>query len=160
MNTLEFDIKISSADLFNYMMRHIYCGMQGILSTVLGVFALYIFATTNQVIYLIAGVVIILYLPWSLFLKSKQQVLHNPTFKNSIHYTFDGEGLTVRQGESLEFQAWEHMYKLVATRRSVILYTNPIHASIFPRKQLGDQQEAVISYLKEVIQSNRIKMRK
>ena len=77
---LEFDVKVDSKVLYDYMLHHTYGSFQGVLGTAVGALMLVGFATTGYVIWLIAGVVLLVYLPWSLFLKSKQQMLSTPCF--------------------------------------------------------------------------------
>ena len=62
------------------------------------------------------GIVIILYLPWTLYIKSGQQA-QNPAFKEPLHYVLDEEGIHVSQGEASECQKWQHMHRAVATGR-------------------------------------------
>lgn len=141
---IEFDVKITANVLYDYMLHHTYKSFAGVLGTAVGVFMIAGFAMTGQILYLIAGLVVLLYQPGSLFLKSKQQALSNPAFKNPLHYRITEEGVEVSQGEVKEFQKWEDMYKATSTGHSIILYTSRINASIFPRKDLGDQLPGVI----------------
>ena len=69
---LEFDIKISPNDLFDYMMYHTYTGMSGIIGTVCGFFMILVFFKGYQALYLIGGLVILFYLPVSLFMRSPE----------------------------------------------------------------------------------------
>ena len=91
-----------------------------------------------QLMYLAVAIVILCYLPVSLFLKAKQQSL-NPVFKQPLHYRMTDEGVFVSQGEEEQMQKWEDMYKAGSTIGSVLLYTAKRSASIFPKKQLQKQ---------------------
>ena len=51
------------------------------------------------VLVLIAGIIILAYLPWTLFLKSKQQYLANPAFKTPLHYKMTEEGVLIPEKE-------------------------------------------------------------
>ena len=79
---LEFDVKVNSKVLYDYMLHHTYSSFQGVIGTLVGALMLVGFAVTRYVIWLIAGIVLLAYVPWSLFLKSKQQMLNTPAFKN------------------------------------------------------------------------------
>ncbi len=160
MEKLEFDIKISSGDLYNYMMRHIYASGQGIVSILIFLICISLFVMTWSVLYLIVGVISVGYLPWTLFLKSKQQALKNPAFKNPLHYSLSEQGIQVSQGEAKELQVWADMYKAVATKRSIIVYTNPVNACIFPKEQLAEKEKAVIEMLSLYMEEGRMKIRK
>lgn len=158
MNQLEFDVKITSGDLYDYMLRHTYHSAQGLLGTCVGALAIFIFLNNFQPIYLIMGIVIILYLPWTLYLKSGQQA-QNPAFKEPLHYILDEEGIAVCQGEVNEKQNWQDMHRAVSTGRSIIVYTNRVNACIFPRKQLGDMEQQVLAYISTHMEPKKVNIR-
>ena len=135
---VEFDVKISCGNLYDYLVHFTYGSMQGIIGTVAGAFFLVEYFISYQLIFLFAGIMILGYLPFSLFLKAKQQSL-NPAFKKPLHYKLTNEGVTVSQGEEEQSQKWEDMYKAGSTVGSVLLYTAKRNASIFPKKQLREQ---------------------
>ena len=62
---IEFDVKIDAGVLYDYMLHHTYSSFSGVLGTAVGALILVGFAATGYVIYLIAGIVILAYLPWS-----------------------------------------------------------------------------------------------
>lgn len=159
MNDLEFDVKITTGDLYDYMLRHTYHSTQGLLGACVGALAILVFIGNRQPLYLIMGLVVLLYLPWTLFLKSGQQVQSNPAFKESLHYTFSEEGISVSQGEVTQFQKWEDMHKAVSTGRSIILYTSRVNASVFPRKQLGEKSVQVIEYISTHMPPKKVNIR-
>lgn len=144
---IEMDIKITAPDLYDYMLQHTYNSAGGILGSCVGAVCILFGLLTRQWIFLIAGVILLLYLPWTLFLKSRQQILANPSFQNPLHYVLDDNGITVSQGEVSESQSWEDMVKAVSTRRSYIVYTSRINATILPKSQLGDQRAAVAAII-------------
>ena len=107
----------------------------------------------------IAGVVLLLYLPWTLFIKSKQQILANPAFKEPLHYCLDEEGIHVSQGETEEMQKWEDIVKAVSTGRSLIVYTSRVNACIFPKRDLGDKTAPVIQVLSTHLPAAKVKIK-
>lgn len=159
MKELHLDIQIKSGDLYDYMLRHTYHGAQGLLGACIGALAILIFLSNFQFIYLIAGVVILVYLPWTLFIKSRQQVLNNPAFKQPLHYVLNEEGISVSQGEVTEFQQWEDMHKAVSTAKSLIVYTSRVNACIFPRRELGDQTRDVIQMISTHMEPKKVNIR-
>ena len=102
---------------------------------------------------------LLVYLPWTLFLKSKQQAFNNPAFKNKLHYVLDDSGLTVSQGDASQSQAWENMFKATSTNRSIIVYTSPVNATIIPRKALGQDVSKCIEIISTHMPPNRVKIR-
>ena len=156
---LQFDVKITSGALYDYLLYHTYTSFSGMIGTIAGVFLLMAFVSTKYVIYLIAGVVMIGYLPCALFLKAKQQALGNPVFRQPLHYTMTDEGISVSQGESEEQQSWDSCVKAVSTGKSIILYTSRTAASIFPKKDLGDKKEALIQMISTHMPPKKVKIR-
>ncbi len=158
-DTLKIDVKINSGDLYDYMLRHAYHGAQGLLGSCVGAMAVIIFLGNHQWIYLIAGVVMLAYLPWSLFLKSKQQALNTPAFRETLHYEFNEEGISVSQGETTESMKWKDMYRAVSTSRSIIIYTTRVNACIFPRRELKEQEMDVIQFICTHMEPGKVKIR-
>lgn len=156
---IEFDIKINANVLYDYMLHHTYTSAAGLLGTGVGALMIVAFSMQHSVIFLIAGIVILAYLPWTLFIRSRQQLLANPAFKEPLHYRLDEEGITVSQNETEEKQSWEQMYKAISTGRSIIVYTSRINASIFPKKDLGENKAKVIEIISTHMPPSKVKIR-
>lgn len=156
---LELTVKIEAGDLYDYMLRHSYNSPAGIVGSTFGALLILFALATKQWVFVVLGLVMLLYLPWTLFLKSRSQILGNPAFQEPLRYILDEEGLTVAQGEQQEKMAWEDMHKAVSTGRSIILYTSSVNATIFPRRQLGDQVSAVTEMISTHMPPSRVKIR-
>lgn len=156
---IEFDVKISANVLYDYMLRHTYSSLSGIMGTLVGALMLVLFASNRQPICLIIGVVILLYLPWTLFIKSRQQALGTPAFKKPLHYRLSDEGIEVSQDETVEQMGWDGMVKAVSTINSIIVYTTPTNACIFPKKDLGDGKYKVIEIISTHMSPKKVKIR-
>ena len=156
---VETDVKISAADLYDYVLMHTYSGASGIIGSTAG--ALFVVAgfMTQKWLLVIAGIIILLYLPVTLWTKSKLQWSANEAFQKPLHYVLDDNGITVSQGEVSESQSWEDMVKAVSTTRSIILYTSGRNASIFPKAQLGDQKDALIEMISTHMPPKKVKIR-
>ncbi|MBQ7944075.1 MAG: YcxB family protein [Lachnospiraceae bacterium] len=156
---LEFDVKITPGVLYDYLMYHTFSKMSGIVGTVSGVFMIMLFISKHYPIYLIAGVVIIAYLPVTLLLKAHQQAQMTPAFKKPLHYKMTDEGICVSQDGSTEEQSWDSCYKAVSTNNSIILYTSRVTASIFPKKDLGEKKGALIEMISTHMPPAKVKIR-
>lgn len=156
---VELDVKIEAGDLYDYMLMHTYNSASGLLGSGIGAVAVLVGFTRGPVIMGILGLVVLLYLPWTLFLKSRQQVLANPAFAKPLHYILDETGITVSQGESEEHQNWSDMVKAVSTGRSIIVYTSRSNATIFPRKQMDDKTTVVIQTICNYMEPRKVRIR-
>jgi len=156
---LEFDVKITSGAMYDYLLQHTYTSFSGMLGTLVGALFIVLFFCTKYPIYLIAGIIMIAYLPYTLFIRAGKQVIDTPAFKNPLHYRMTDEGIFVSQGETEETQSWEKCYKAVSTSKSIILYTSKNTASIFPKKDLGEKKDALIQMISTHMPPNKVKIR-
>lgn len=155
----EFDVKITPGVLYDYMLYHTYTSAAGLLGSIVGALLVVVFFMGHGALFLIAGIVILAYLPWTLFIKSRRQYLANPAFKEPLHYMMTAEGVAVSQKGETQSQKWEDMYKAVSTSRSLILYTSPVNASIFPKKDLGEKTAGVIEMISTHMPPKKVKIR-
>lgn len=156
---VSFDVKITPGVLYDYLLYHTYTGTTGLLGTIAGALLVVAYFMAGSILYLIFGVVVLVYLPWTLFIRSKKQYLANPAFKESLHYTFNEEGMTVSQKDTSGQIAWENLYKAVSTPKSIVLYTSPVNASIFPKKDLGERKAALIEVISTHMPPKKVKIR-
>ena len=155
----EFDVQVKPGDLYDYMLHHTYCSASGLIGAAAGALMVVAFFMGAGVLCLIAGLIILLYLPGSLFLKSRQQYLTNAVFKKPLHYKMTEEGIEVSQGDEVQTKGWEEMYKAASTSKSLILYTSPVNACIFPRRELGDLAPGVIQMISTHMPPKKVKIR-
>lgn len=156
---VSFDVKITPGVLYDYLLYHTYTGTTGLLGTIAGALLVVAYFMAGSILYLIFGVVVLVYLPWTLFIRSKKQYLANPAFEEPLHYTFNEEGMTVSQKDTSEQIAWENLYKAVSTPKSIVLYTSPVNASIFPKKDLGERKAALIEVISTHMPPKKVKIR-
>ena len=156
---LELTVKIEAGDLYDYMLMHSYNSPAGLVGSAFGALLVVFAFATKQWIFIVLGLVMLLYLPWTLFIKSRSQILGNPSFQEPLRYILDEEGLTVAQGDAREKMAWEDMYKAVSTGRSIIVYTSRVNATIFPKRQIGDRKTAVIEMISTHMPPAKVKIR-
>ena len=156
---VSFDVKITPGVLYDYLLYHTYTGTTGLLGTIAGALLVVAYFMAGSILYLIFGVVVLVYLPWTLFIRSKKQYLANPAFKESLHYTFNEEGMTVSQKDTSGQIAWENLYKAVSTPKSIVIYTSLVNASIFPKKDLGEHKAALIEVISTHMPPKKVKIR-
>lgn len=156
---LEFDVKIDSSALYDYMMRHTYYSAAGLIGTAVGALLVCSFFMGLGVLYLILGCVVLLYLPGSLYLKARTQAAVTPAFQKPLHYKMTEDGVEVSQGEEKELTEWSSMYRAVSTSRSIILYTSRVNAFIFPKKDLGERISPLIEMISKHMPPAKVKIR-
>lgn len=163
---LEFDIKLASRDMFLFNMYQTYSGFSGISSIVFAIalFGLSVYtygevALTNTVMYVLFGVILLLYMPVTLWLRAKQTLKASPVLSNELHYLINEDGFTVTQGEASGVLSWKQVYKMVATKHLVLVYSNRINAYVIPRRQLGEQYVPLAKLVREKLPKYRFRMK-
>ena len=159
MRELEFQTRITTNILFDYMLRHTYNSPSGILGSGIGAVFVVAFFGTQNFLYLLAGIVLLLYLPCSLYISSLKQMQRTPAFKEPLCYRITEEGITVTQGEASQLQKWENMYRAVSTRSSIIIYNTKVNAWIFPRSDRGAMTPRVIEMISTHLPADKVKIR-
>ncbi len=160
MMRCEFDIKMTTSALYDYNMHHAYTSASGLLGTLVGILLIIgFFNNTSYPAMLVAGVIIILYMPVTLYTRAKKQVMLNPAFKKPIHYVMDDEGVTVSDGENEMKVEWSDMYRAYSTNQSIILATSKINAWIFPKKDLGEDKFTLIEMISTHMSPDRVRIK-
>ena len=141
------------------MLQHTYSRLPGLMGTLVGVLMLFLFAANRQPLILIIAVVILFYLPWTLFLRAASQAKTTPAFQKPLHYRLSEEGIEVSQDETTEQMAWEGMVKAISTPKSIVIYTTAVNACIFPKSDLGDSKYKVIEMISTHMPPKKVKIR-
>lgn len=156
---VELDIKIEAGDLYDYMLMHAYSSASGLLGSGVGAVVLLAGIAKAYVIFILAGLLLLLYLPWTLFIKSRQQAMGNPAFREPLHYMLDETGITVSQNGVTQHQNWEDMVKAVSTGHSIIVYTSKTNATIFPKREMGEKKTDVIEIISTHMPPKKVNIR-
>ena len=141
---VECDVKISSGDLYDYNLKYTYGKPINIIAEIAGIAAICYGIYSKNIPLAVIGAAVLVYLPITLWIRSKQTAALNPAFKKPLHYVLDDDGLTVSQDDQTQTVEWDKCLKAVSTSRSILLYTSGVSATIFPKDQLGDKTALVI----------------
>lgn len=167
MKKIEIDIKMTFDDMYRFNLYHVYHNSQGILSIVLAVMLVLISILTwgesnvaYNVLYLLAAVMLIIYVPLNLRSRVKKQMNSTDAYQKPIHYTFDESGITTSFADQSVTMPWKQLYKIVSTKRMVLLYGGRIRANVIPRDQLGDAYDALYELARSQMDSYRFNMKK
>ena len=79
--------------------------------------------------------------------------------RGTLHYEVDEEGLHVSQKEESALLPWEQIYKMVATKHNVLVYSSRINAYVIPRAQLGESYAALRTQAAAHLPAYRLKMK-
>ncbi|MCL2719234.1 MAG: YcxB family protein [Lachnospiraceae bacterium] len=154
---MEFEVKMTSGILYNYLLRQNYMSFSGWTGIALGIMLIVFYFFQGSIWFVVAGVIILFYPPWSLFTKSKKQMLINPAFKKPLYYHIDDEGVKVSQGEDTVSVLWEQLFRAVAAKKSIIIYTSPVNAWILPFQDLGENGDKLRELIKAKMPAAKVK---
>lgn len=163
---IEFDITLTPKDMYRFNMYQTYTGFQGWFSILISIF-LFVAAgltygevtVTRTFLYLLLGLLFLIYMPVTLYLRSRHNIAASEVLKHPLHFSVGEKGFTVSQKEESAKLPWEQIYKMVSTKSNVLVYSSRINAYIIPREQLGDKYAALAELGKEKLPQYRIKMK-
>lgn len=156
----EFDVEMTSSALFDYNMYHAYTSASGLIGTAVGILLLVGYANNTSFIpMLVAGIVVLLYIPVTLYSRAKKLMLLNPAFKAPVHYKMNDDGVTISSGDEKMTVEWSAMHKAYSTNQSIILATSKINAWIFPKKSLGEDKFKLIEMISTHMPPDKIRIK-
>ena len=163
---MEFDIKLKPKDMYRFNMYQTYSGFQGIFSIIIAIVIFVVAGMTYggidlsyTVIYIAFGIIFLFYMPVTLWLRSKHALAASEVLRKPLHYLVDEKGFTVSQGEESAVLPWEQIYKMVATKSNVLVYSTRINAYIIPREQITAQYAQLAQIAVEKLPKYRVKMK-
>lgn len=145
------DADITNEEMRNFLLGHTY--RQPIT------YILYILAILFPIACMIKGkdvlmalfvsVMIIVYYPLTIFMRSKKVMNTNKTFANTFHYMFDEVGCHLEVGEQAVDVEWKYFHKILALKSVVVIYTSKVNGYLIPTKDMGASQEEIVAFLKK-----------
>ena len=159
--------RISEKDLYRFNIYHAYTSSQGIFSIIVAV----LFMATAimrwsdlsdlyKVMYPLVAILFLLYIPMSLRLKAKNQILQ-PVFAEALTYKFTDEGLVVSSptAEDEATLPWEYIYKVVAVNNCIYIFSNRVNAYIIPKEFFGDKYDVAIDFMKSHVDDYKLSIK-
>ena len=112
-----------------------------------------------SVMYVGLGILLLFYMPVTLYLRSKQQVLTSPVLNNVLHYLIDDTGVTTSQGEASTTLNWNQVYRVVTTRHNILICSSPRNAFIIPKEQVKQEYDLIRQIAQSHLETYRFKMK-
>ena len=155
----EFDVKMTVPVMYDYMMYHTFTGIQFWLVVAIGLMLICMFVYSHNPLHIICAFAILAYLPVERLFQAKKQVTLNPVFKEKLHYTLDDEKMSIDVLDEHMDAAWSSIVKVRSTKKSIILYTNRVTATIFPRESLGEDYDKAVELIRRGVPAERVKIK-
>ena len=156
---IEFDVNMTTPVMYDYMMYHTLTGIQFWMAEAIGIMLLIMFFVNHNPLYILAGLIVLVYLPVERYIQAKKQVTLNPVFKETLHYTLDDDKMAVDVLDEHMEAPWDQVVKVRSTGKNLILYTNRVTATIFPKEMLGENYDKAVELIRKGVPSERVKIR-
>ena len=163
---LEFDVKVTEKDLYSFYIELAFNGWQGVLAwrcavllDVASVSSAQKGNTEYVVLYIIVGILVLLYVPFSLKGRVKMIMKTNEVFSKPLHFEIDEKNIKVSQGEEMAQLPWEQVYRFVANDKRILIFSNRKNAYILSKEQLGDSYEPLKELAGSTLEKYRLKIK-
>ena len=160
---LEFDVKVTEKDLYSFNIEQAYKGSQGVISLLFAVLLAAAAMLSAQkgnteyvVLYIIVGILVLLYVPFSLKGRVKMIMKTNEVFSKPLHFEIDEKN---SQGEEMAQLPWEQVYRFVANDKRILIFSNRKNAYILSKEQLGDSYEPLKELAGSTLEKYRLKIK-
>lgn len=164
--SVNFDIKLNWKDLFRFNLYQSYVGFQGVVAILMPVIIFVIAGITLSqgvygygLLYILGGIVVLLYLPFTLYARAKNTMKKNAVLANTLHYKVDEHSIGVEQGGETGELPWEHVYKMVSTKHLIMVYSSRVNAYLIPVEQLGEKYSALKKIAEKQLPKYRVRLR-
>ena len=161
----EFEVTITDKDMFRFNIYNAYHGCKGIISNLVGIWVHVMSGLTfrqvsvwNTILYIVFGILFLVYVPGNLYLRSKKQISSSDVLKNALRYRIDEAGVHVSQGEQTADLEWKQIYKMVSTKSQILIYSSRVNAYIIPKEAIGEQYQAILGLAISHLEGYRLKM--
>ncbi|HBA96670.1 MAG TPA: hypothetical protein DCZ23_01040 [Lachnospiraceae bacterium] len=158
MKEIEFDIRLTTSELYAFSMRHAYSGLSGIAGLVISFGSLVICAldfkhmqTTSFIALIVIGLLFTVIQPVMLYGKARVQVKRNENINGSLHYKLSEKGIEISQGEQTASVKWHEVRKRKMAKNAIYLYMSPIRAFIFPKSQCNGYFDDAAALIKDMM---------
>lgn len=169
MEKLELNVRLTQKQYYHFNLYHCYHSFNGFLGNFLGLLCMLygVFGIVNRgsyttvqiIFFFVFGVVVLVYNPVALYLRSKNRFLQNPVMKDAVTYVFSESGIRLKQGEVEEEMQWENIFCIRKTKESMIFYLTKYNANIIPLCEMDGKYEEVCSYISKYAEKRVVKFK-
>ena len=156
--SVNFEIKISEDHMYEFLLKHYYTHLSGILTTLAGIasaviaaFFLYQLDFTKGGVWVMSAFIFLYVNRKTLKSKAKMQVKESDMINKPLYCELTESGVIIRRDGETATNPWEDFSKVCTTKNVVILYIGRVRAFIFPKEQLGDQYQEAVEMIRKYI---------
>lgn len=160
---LSFNVMMTANDMFKFNLKNAYKSLQGVMSIIGAALIIFVLIWKFEVItplyvflFILLAVLFLVYIPATLFLKSKQAVVNNKVFTEPLQFDVDEEKIVVTAIALPEEEAavlpWNKVFSVRISKTQILIYSNRKNAYIIPRSQIEDVEEQLINMIRNNVE--------
>ena len=147
------DAEITQSALNTFLFGHTYRQPLMILVTVLAIawpIAVIVKKQGNIAMPLICSLFILIWIPFTTYLRAKNARKLNPIYEQTFHYMLDEWGLHLELSENAIDVEWKKVTKIIFYKSVAVIYTGKNNAFLIPTEAMGAQRADILNFIEEM----------
>lgn len=147
------DADITQSALNTFLFGHTYRQPLMILVTVLAIawpIAVIVKKQGNIAMPLICSLFILIWIPFTTYLRAKNAKKLNPLYEKPFHYMLDEWGLHLEIEDDAIDVEWKKVTKMIFYKSVAVIYTGKNNAFLIPSAAMGARKEEIMSFIEEM----------
>ena len=147
------DADITQSALNTFLFGHTYRQPLMILVTVLAIawpIAVIVKKQGNIAMPLICSLFILIWIPFTTYLRAKNARKLNPIYEQTFHYMLDEWGLHLELSENAIDVEWKKVTKIIFYKSVAVIYTGKNNAFLIPTEAMGAQRADILNFIEDM----------
>ena len=147
------DANITQQELNTFLFGHTYRQPLMILVTILAIawpIAVIVKGQSNIAMSLICSLFILIWIPFTTYLRAKNAKKLNPLYEKPFHYMLDEWGLHLEIEDDAIDVEWKKVTKMIFYKSVAVIYTGKNNAFLIPSTAMGARREEIMSFIEEM----------
>lgn len=147
------DAEITQQELNTFLFGHTYRQPLMILVTILAIawpIAVIVKGQSNIAMPLICSLFILIWIPFTTYLRAKNAKKLNPLYEKPFHYMLDEWGLHLEIEDDAIDVEWKKVTKMIFYESVAVIYTGKNNAFLIPSAAMGARKEEIMSFIEEM----------
>ena len=99
---------------------------------------------------LICSLFILIWIPFTTYLRAKNARKLNPIYEQTFHYMLDEWGLHLELSENAIDVEWKKVTKIIFYKSVAVIYTGKNNAFLIPTEAMGAQRADILNFIEEM----------
>ena len=147
------DAEITQQELNTFLFGHTYRQPLMILVTILAIawpIAVIVKGQSNIAMPVICSLFILIWIPFTTYLRAKNAKKLNPLYEKPFHYMLDEWGLHLEIEDDAIDVEWKKVTKMIFYKSVAVIYTGKNNAFLIPSAAMGARKEEIMSFIEEM----------